>query len=54
MKLTAILLVMMSPGRLSGHAAAVFLRRLESSTFLHGPREGPLFYLWLSVNSGIG
>jgi|GEM_PF-2755957 hypothetical protein len=32
---------------------AVF-RRLEILHLAHGPREGPLFYLWLSINCGIG
>jgi hypothetical protein len=33
---------------------AVFLRRLEILHLAQGPRKGPLFYLWLSINCGIG
>jgi hypothetical protein len=33
---------------------AVFLRRLEILHLPQGPRKGPLFYLWLSINCGIG
>jgi hypothetical protein len=34
---------------------AVFLRRLDFPPNLaQGPRKGPLFYLWLSINFGIG
>jgi hypothetical protein len=40
-KFTGILLVMMRPSRLSGHAAAVFLRRLESSTWYKGQDAKP-------------
>jgi len=43
MKFTAILLVMMRLGRVSGHCAY-----LESSTLHKGPARGP-FYLWLSI-----
>jgi hypothetical protein len=32
---------------------AVFLRRLDYPPPAQGPRKGPLFYLWLSINCGI-
>jgi hypothetical protein len=56
-KFTAILLVMMSLGRFSGYVFgrrfSLRRRRPDFLQLVHGPRKGPLFYLWLSINCGM-